>query len=469
MKICIRKTAKTALFCFILCLSLLLCACDIIIPAPTGTSTSTSTEPSADEYVRLLQEGASNKTENAECQSVADWLVYWGAKLDDAKLELVESIYGIYSIYELNDALTVAKECVSLYCEYLFDTAPLSDMRMQTDLWLYAYTASIGDPYANYMSQEDYAAYNEEQSGQYAGIGVSVLENVDPAGIYVSDVFKNSPAKEAGIEIGDVIVAVNGTSVSSVGYEAAVDMVKGEIGTPVVLDIYRDGDVFTVTAIRAQIEQPAIEYRMLEQGSKKIGYIYISTFASEVVAAQFKDAVDALTQEGAEALLFDVRHNTGGLVTAVIEMLDYLLIDGKPLMRNGYYDGTVEELVGEDGHKVDLPFGVLCSDYSASASELFISALMDYSEKGDCEAFSVGIKTYGKGCMQSMLEFTDGSALLVTVAYYDPPYGENYDGIGITPDYVVELAPDYQYVNVTSIPEGQDTQLQKALDLFAGE
>lgn len=462
MKIRFFNTVRCVALCLALCV--LFCACSF--PSP---SQSTTTLPNQQEYLAALTEGAGAKTENADCQSVADWLLYWGAIFDDVKFEFVESLYHNYSIYDLNAPLAVAQACVSLYCESLADAAPLSDKRLQTDLWLYCYTASVGDPYANYMNQEDYVAYNADQAGHYAGIGVSVMESTDPAGIVIATVFEGSPAQQAGLQVGDVIVAVDGTYVSEIGYEAAVAMVRGEVGSTVTLTVCRDGDVFEATAERADIEQPAVKFHMIEQGQAKIGYIYISTFASEVVAQQFKEAVDTLEQEGAQALLFDVRHNTGGLVSAVIEMLDYLLPDGKPLMRNGYYDGVVEVKEGKDGHSVNLPFAVLCSDYSASASELFISALMDYDAKGDCEAFSVGIQTYGKGCMQSLLEMTDNTALLVTVAYYDPPYSENYDGVGITPDYVIELPQGYQYVAVSNIPQEEDTQMQKALAVLVGE
>lgn len=471
MKNFLQKSAKKAILCLLLTFSLLLCACTIVIPTPTaGTSSSTtSTTLSANEYASALQGGALTKTDNPDCKSVADWLTYWGAVFDSAKVELVESLFDMYSIYEIGDPLTIAQNCVAYYCEYCLGYAPLSDLRVQTDLWLYCYTASNGDPYCNYLSQEDLIAMEEEESGEYAGIGVSVLESKDPAGILIIDVFKDSPAKEAGIEIGDVVVAIDATAVSSIGYEVAVDRMKGTIGTPVVLDIWRDGEMMTVTVMRALIETPVVEYKTIEQGNAKIGYIYISTFASEVVAGQFKRAVDELVDGGATALLFDVRHNTGGLLDQVLEMLDYLLVDGKPLMRSTYYDGTADVDMGKDGHSVDLPFGVLCSDYSASASEIFISALMDYSEKGDCEVFSVGIQTYGKACMQAMLDFSDATAILVTIGRFDPPYSENYGDVGITPDYVVELAPEYQYVNVSSIPKGFDTQLDKALELLAGE
>lgn len=468
MKNFLQNAAKKAILCLFLTASLLLCACTFVIPLPTAEPTTTTT-PSADDYALMLQQRAASETDNPDCHSVADWLVYWGAVLDDAKLRFVESVASMYSVFEIGAPLTVAQTSVALYCEFCLDYAPLSDTRVQTDLWLYCYVASIGDPYANYYSQEDMLILKEEESGQYAGIGVSVTENADPAGILVMEVFKNTPAEAAGILIGDVIVAIDGASVTSTGYEEAASAMKGAVGTSVDITVNRGGEIITFTIVRALIDTPVIEYKMIEQGDTQIGYIHISTFSSGLAAQKFREAVDALVDAGADALLFDVRHNTGGYVYQVLEMLDYLLVDGKPLMHARYYDESVETTLGEDGHFVDLPMGVLCSDFSASASEIFISTLKDYGAVGDCEFFSVGITSLGKGCMQGPLEFTDGTTLYVTFGYFDPPYSASYDGIGITPDYVVELAPEYQYVNISSIPEGFDTQLAKALEILAGE
>ena len=143
MKNFLQKNAKKAFLCLLLTFSLFLCACTIIIPSPTtSTSSSTTTTASAGDYALMLKQGALNKTENPACSSAADWLVYWGAVFDDAKFKLIESVFAMYSVYEIGEPLDIAQSCVELYCAYCLDYAPLSDVRVQTDLWLYCYTSS---------------------------------------------------------------------------------------------------------------------------------------------------------------------------------------------------------------------------------------------------------------------------------------------------------------------------------------
>ncbi len=191
-----------------------------------------------------------------------------------------------------------------------------------------------------------------------------------------------------------------------------------------------------------------------------IGYIQIEAF-NETTYREFELAIDELTGKGVRGLIFDVRNNPGGDVNTLCNMLDLLLPEG-PIMHMYDHDGN-EELpaISSDASEIDLPMAVLVNGDSASASELFAAALRDYDK-----AKLVGTKTYGKATMQSVIPLSDGSAVSISVSAIKPPYGDSYEGIGITPDFVVDL-PDEVKQNYAVMTDEQDAQLQRALELFS--
>ena len=315
------------------------------------------------------------------------------------------------------------------------------------------YMAGLDDPYTYYMNQEEYKAYQMDNAGELVGIGVTVIQ--DESGyILVKGVEEGSPAENAGIQAGDLIVKVGDIDVLSEGYNEAVTAVRGEEGTTVVLTIRRDNEDLQVEAVRKLIKSTTISYRL----SGDNGYIIISKF-DETTFDDFKNAVSDLQSQGATGLIFDVRNNPGGLLDSVADVLDYLLPEG-PIVSSVNKKGETKMLYESDANCVDLPMIVLCNGETASAGELFSAALRDYKK-----AELVGVNTFGKGIMQTAYTLADGSALSLTTDYYNPPSGINYHGTGLKPDYEVKLTAD-QELNLANLDENTDPQLQKAITVL---
>ncbi len=315
------------------------------------------------------------------------------------------------------------------------------------------YMAGLDDPYARYMNQEEYKAYQMDNAGELVGIGVTV--RMDDSGyILVDSVEEGSPAENAGILAGDLIIRVGDVDVLTAGYSESVSAVRGEEGTTVQLTVRRDNEDIQLEAVRKLIKSTTISYRMIGED----GYIHISKF-NETTASDFKNAVADLRSQGATGLIFDVRNNPGGLLDSVAEVLDYLLPEG-PIVSATNKKGETRVLYESDANSVDLPMIVLCNGETASAGELFSAALRDYKK-----AELVGVNTYGKGIMQTAYTLADGSALSLTTDYYNPPSGINFHGVGLKPDYEVKLTAD-QELNIFSLDENTDPQLQKAITVL---
>lgn len=317
------------------------------------------------------------------------------------------------------------------------------------------YIAGLSDRYAAYYSASDYSALQQENAGQLVGIGIRATKN-ESGFIEVTEVYPDSPALEAGIQAGDLIVKVNDIDVTNDTYESAITEIGGQAGTKLSLTVRRDNTDQEIAEItRRVVVTPTVYSRMINNA----GYIRITDF-NENTYDQFKQAVEDLVgNQNAQALIFDVRNNTGGLVDPAIKMLDMLLPEGT-IATATYRDGSTEVLGTSDASCVELPMVVLTNENTASAAELFTQALRDYGV-----AQSVGTTTYGKGVMQVTHSLKDGSAIRITVAQYNPPTSGNYDGVGLTPDYEVTLTEEQQQAFDT-LDETTDPQLKKALEVL---
>lgn len=331
------------------------------------------------------------------------------------------------------------------------------DQEAINDALLHSYAYYSGDDYAVYYNAEEWADYSAKMSGNSVGIGVYIVQVEE--GIEIVHVMESSPALAAGLQKGDIIVAVSGQRITDIGYNEAVSLVAGEPGTQVVLTIKRDGAETDIPVTRNYYEAQTVISYIYEREGKKIGYIYITNFYS-VTPKQFKAAVNAALDEGCESLIFDVRDNPGGELTAVCTMLDYLLPEG-PIVRIFRREGdemVLEETYRSDASETDVPMVILTNENSASASELFTSALRDYGK-----VTIIGGNTYGKGCGQTGY-VVGGGCLMVTSFLYAPPFSENYDGEGIAPDIEVKLADEYSNTNIMKLTLEEDAQLKAALD-----
>ena len=352
------------------------------------------------------------------------------------------------------------KEIAALYEKnYFYDM----DKDQLSEILAQAYIYGTGDRFAGYYSAEEWAEEMASASGNSVGIGIYVTDS-ETGGICIAKVIEGAGAEQAGLISGDIVISIDGAVVTEIGYAKAYDMLKGESGSQVALGILRGTDFFTVDVVRSQYVAQTVFAETVMQDGKLYGYVQIVEFLSvQTTYKQFKNAVDALIEYGVQGFIFDVRNNPGGEINTVLYMLDYLLPEG-PLVR--IYDANqVDPVIHySDAEQIDLPMVVLVNENSASSSELFAAALRDY-EKAEL----VGVKTFGKGCGQRGKMLSDGSVVFITAFLYNPPYSDNYDGIGLFPDHEVETAEKWQNTNLFLVPHEEDNQLLKAIEVIGGK
>lgn len=314
------------------------------------------------------------------------------------------------------------------------------------------YVSGLGDPYSAYYTEEEARELLQGISGEYSGIGAGLSKNNETNAVTITTVYKDSPAEEAGMEEGDILLQVDGHEVTGEDLNQVVAWIKGEEGTQVKLNMLRDSEELELTAVRRMIEVQTVSYEMKDS---RIGYIRVSEF-DVVTYEQFKDALRALDEQGMEGLVIDLRSNPGGNLTVVMDMLGQILPRGT-IVTTENRDGKDEEYYCDGSHEFKKPLAVLVNGYSASASEIFSGAVQDY-KKGKI----VGTTTYGKGVVQEVLGLSDGSYLKITISEYFLPSGRSIDKVGITPDVEVEYEPDEEN------PEA-DNQLDKAMEVVRKE
>lgn len=334
-----------------------------------------------------------------------------------------------------------------------YDTDKLGDYLAQ------AAVAATGDRWSYYVSAEDYDAFVESNENAYVGIGVTVESSDDLTdGVQITKVTPNSPAEEAGIEADDRIYAVEGETVESLGLDEAKNRIRGEEGTEVTLTILRGEKKFDVTVKRASVEVEVVKYSMLD-GS--IGYIKINNFEANS-ADRTIEAIDTLREQGAKALVFDLRFNPGGRKDELVRVLDDLLPEG-PLFRSVDYKGN-ESVDYSDADCVELPMAVLVNGDSYSAAEFFAAALQEYDW-----ATVVGTKTCGKANYQQTFRLSDGSAVAVSTGHYQTPHGVTLANVGVTPDEIVEVDNEtYLELYKEAVAVKDDAQLQAAIKAVKG-
>lgn len=289
------------------------------------------------------------------------------------------------------------------------------------------YVSGIDDKYSRYLTEEEYLTEQNDNSGTLVGLGLTIAE--DESGyIRISEIISDSPATDSGLLENDIIIAIDGVDVKDIGFAEAADAMRGTEGSPISLTIRRDGKDTEYSFTRRSIEVTTVEAEML---GNYVGYIKISGFKQNT-PQQFIDALERLTANGATSLVFDLRDNGGGLVSALSECLDPLLPEGVVATAE-YKDGHSETLVYSDASELNMPMAVIVNENTASAAELFAASLRDFGK-----APLVGSQTYGKGVMQTTTELENGGAVILTVAEYKTSRSECYDGIGLTPDVPVE-------------------------------
>lgn len=340
---------------------------------------------------------------------------------------------------------------------YFLRDIPLEELN---DLLPKAYIDALKDKYTYYMTKEEFEAFTSNSNADLQGIGVNVIYNNEYEAIEVVGVMSGSPALESGVRAGDLIYIVEDQKVAEVGYNTAVDVMLGKAGTVAKFSVMRiDGENveyidFAIT--RGFIVEETVTYRL---HGENVGIIRIEEF-DKGTPKQFKEAIDELLKMGADRFVFDVRYNPGGTLDSITEILDMLLPEG-PIIRTANRFGE-ESVISSDENEFNYPMAVVVNGSTASAAELFTSALKDYNK-----AIIVGDTTYGKGTMQSVFGLSDGSAVCMTTDRYYPPFSDSYDGIGVVPNIEIALEEEYANVSLYKLPYENDIQLRTAVEAIA--
>jgi carboxyl-terminal processing protease len=321
--------------------------------------------------------------------------------------------------------------------------------------------ASLHDRFSNYFDPVEYKKFNEQQSGEFAGIGVQVTKVAD--GLRIVEVYDNSPAKDAGLVAGDVVTAVAGTPLKGKSSDASVALIQGKIGTPVKLTVRHggaEGATRAVTLERSTISVPVVTAASRTVGGEKLAVIGLDQFSSGAhgeLGAALKKAMSG----GAKGVVFDLRDNPGGLVTEAQLVASEFLSDGKIVTTKGRAVPSRTFSAVGDPVAPKLPMVVLVNRNSASAAEIVAGALQDRKR-----AELVGTRTFGKGVFQEVLELSNGGALDITAGQYFLPSGRNLGGAGVSTGS--GLTPDVQASDDPKTTK-KDEGLDKALDVLAGK
>ncbi|NCE63332.1 S41 family peptidase [Pseudoflavonifractor sp. 524-17] len=330
------------------------------------------------------------------------------------------------------------------------------DQEEGIDMALSGLVAGTGDRWSYYLNRERYASERERRENIYVGIGVTVDYSREE-GVTIQSVTPGGPAEAAGLKAGEVITAVDGVSIAGDARQEAVERIQGKEGTQVVLSLLApDGSRREVTVCRGRIETDPVAYELLDGG---VGYIQVKNFFRRS-AEQVEAAAQALRDQGATALIFDMRNNSGGYLDELIPMLDALLPEG-PIFRTRSNRGK-EEVYQSDDRCVDLPMAVLVNESTYSAAEIFAAELR---ERG--AAVIVGVPTSGKGYSQQIFPLPNGGALGISTAEYFTGEGTSLVGTGLTLDQEIALSEeDDAQQKAGTLPKEKDWQLQAALALL---
>ncbi|NET41846.1 carboxyl-terminal processing protease CtpB [Okeania sp. SIO2B3] len=291
----------------------------------------------------------------------------------------------------------------------------------------------LNDPYTRFLDPEQFKTLTNQTSGEMSGVGMQLKEDELSKVITVVDVVENSPAMKAGLLPGDQILEIDGKPTASLSVSAAAKLIRGDVGTDVVLQVMRSGETeFDVTLTRARIELQAVRYELKREGNERIGYIHLQEFSAHA-GEQMQKAIENLDNQNADGYVLDLRGNPGGLLRISIDIAR-MLMDKGAIVSTVDRNGEKQELRANRSALTDKPIVVLVDGDSASASEILAGALKDNGR-----AVIMGDQTFGKALVQSVHSLSDGSGLAVTIAHYYTPKGTDISKKGVTPDVSINL------------------------------
>ena len=348
------------------------------------------------------------------------------------------------------EGLSMAEAMVLINARFVGD----HDIGKAADAAMDGLITGLGDRWSYYVDAKGYENLKNSKDNAYVGIGVTVSYPEGEEGLYVEAVPETGPAAAAGLRPGDTILAVGEVRLAGEDRSRGTELIQGEAGTQVELLLRGGGgEERTVSVTRGRVEEHPVSYALLADGT---GLITIQNFNSRC-ADEAIAAVDALREQGAERLVFDVRNNGGGFLDELTRLLDYLLPEG-PIFRSQTKAGR-ETVVSSDAGCVEMPMAVLVNENTYSAAELFAAELQEW-DWGEV----VGVQTFGKGFSQQTFPLLNGGAVNLSTAKYFTGQGNCLIGVGLTPDRVVELDEEQAAkLRARILDPAEDPQLQAAI------
>ncbi len=332
------------------------------------------------------------------------------------------------------------------------------DENKMADYASMAMAAAVEDPYTAYYPPEEFSSYRTNIVSSYVGVGATLGADMENNLLVVVAPMEDSPSEKAGMKSGDIIVAIDGKIYEAAQLtEAATYLKNGEIGSTVTVTLKREDKKFDIVITRDKIVKISVKSKML---TDSIGYLRITGFESKTEEGspdtydEFCENLEALKSAGMQKMVIDLRDNPGGDLNVVCKIADKLLPEGIITYTEDKHGKR--NTMSSDKNQLDMPITVLVNGGSASASEVLTGALKDYDK-----AAIIGEKTYGKGIVQTVFPFSDGSGMSITTAKYYTPNGTCIHGTGIEPDIKVELKSDKAISDLTL---NEDTQLKKAIE-----
>lgn len=312
---------------------------------------------------------------------------------------------------------------------------------------------ALKDPYSKYLDANTWNELKERIEAKFGGIGVYVLQDASNR-LKIVAPMEGTPAYEAGVKNGDIIIKINGETTANMTQDTAVQMMRGDPGTQLNLVVYRDSDKkeHEFNIVREVINIPSVQSDTVKDHSN-IGYVRLNQFTSQSYTEMLSNLTTLINEKKVKGLILDLRNNGGGEFEAAVNIAS-IFLSGKEVVSSVDDDGNKEVRSALPGNTVTQPLVVLVNGDSASAAEILAGALQDNKR-----AVLVGEKTYGKGLVQTVFPLPDGGALKLTTQKYFTPQGIDIDKIGIVPDFKVANDPNSE----------QDKQMEQAISILAEE
>lgn len=332
---------------------------------------------------------------------------------------------------------------------YIYDM----DSEKMIESSIKGYVNGLGDKYTEYLTKEDMKELLETTSGSFVGIGVYMVNNTADNTIVIVGVIDGSVAQSAGLQVGDIISKVNDIEYKGEQLDEVSESIKGEEGSEVKITVIRNSETLDFNIKRSSVKIKSVNSKMLDDN---IGYIQIASF-NDGTADEFKSAYNEIKNSVKKGLVIDLRNNGGGVVDESLKIAETMVEKGKTLLITADKNKNEKVDKSKENPIINVPVILLINNYTASASEILAGTL-----KENCGYKIVGIQSYGKGVIQSIYSFKDGTGLKVTMEEYFTPNHNVINKVGISPDIEVDL--DDEWKNISNVPYENDLQLQRAVE-----